>query len=444
MRLQDHQSRTVQTVTQVTRDVKSMLEQSFSGVWVEGEIFGLKTPRSGHSYFTLKDAQAQISAVLFRGNAMRLRIALQEGMSVQCFGRLTLYEAQGRFQMVVEQVRVSGDGALLAALEALKRRLDQEGLFSAEHKQSLPFIPKAIGLVTSATGAAVHDVIRSVHDRFPAPILLYPSPVQGHEAPGGIVEALEFLDQHPDVDVIIVGRGGGSLEDLWAFNTEPVVRAIHECATPVVSAVGHEVDVLLSDFVADVRAPTPTGAAPLVVPVGRELRDHLQRLEDRMGRAVSGILESNAQDLDRLTHRIPEPHRLLDRHRIELRERIHRSHWGIRERLNGYSRTLQESTGALRMLHPSSALERHRRRQTIAVSHLRERIRESLNARRSKLEVLQARLVNLGPQQVLDRGYAIARSSSSGGAITDPSKLSTGEEVIIHVAKGLFRANVTR
>ena len=225
-------------MTQVTRDVKSMLEHTFSGVWVEGEVFGLKTPRSGHSYFTLKDAQSQISAVLFRGNAMRLRVALQEGMSIQCLGRLTLYEAQGRFQMIVEQVRVSGDGALLAALEALKRRLSAEGLFDPEHKQTLPFLPKAIGLVTSATGAAVHDVIRSVHDRFPVPIYLYPTPVQGHEAPAGIVEALEYLDQHPDIDVIIAGRGGGSLEDLWAFNTEPwyalFMNAPHQLSRPLV------------------------------------------------------------------------------------------------------------------------------------------------------------------------------------------------------------------
>ena len=269
----------IYTVTALTREVRDRLETYFSLVWVSGEVSNLRQPLSGHYYFTLKDAGAQLKAVLFKGSHQHMRFKPQEGKQFMCRGRLTVYEPRGEYQLVVDYLEPLGQGALAQAFEVLKTRLRDEGLFAPELKKPLPFLPRKIALVTSPTGAAVRDFLRLLGQRFPnVEVLIYPVKVQGAEAAGEITQALDDLAGYPGVEVIVLARGGGSLEDLWPFNEEVVARAIHRCPIPVVSAVGHEVDFTIADFVADKRAPTPSAAVELVVPDRGELHRRLARL----------------------------------------------------------------------------------------------------------------------------------------------------------------------
>ena len=268
----------IYTVSSLTRDIRERLETSFPLVWVSGEVSNLRQPVSGHYYFTLKDANAQLRAVLFKGDHLHLRYKPEEGRQILCRGRVTVYEARGDYQLIVDYLEPAGLGALAQAFEALKTRLAAEGLFDAAHKSPLPFLPRRLALVTSPTGAAVRDFLRVLRGRFPhIGVVIYPVKVQGPEAAGEIVRALTEVPKYPGVEVIILARGGGSLEDLWPFNEEAVARAIYRCPLPVVSAVGHEVDFTISDFVADVRAPTPSAAVELVVPDRLELERRLER-----------------------------------------------------------------------------------------------------------------------------------------------------------------------
>jgi exodeoxyribonuclease VII large subunit len=268
----------IYTVSSLTREIREHLETHFPLVWVSGEVSNLRRPVSGHYYFTLKDAEAQLRAVLFKGNHQHLRYKPEEGGQILCRGRITVYEPRGDYQLIVDYLEPAGLGALAQAFEALKTRLAAEGLFDQAHKQPLPFLPRGLALVTSPTGAVVRDILRLLQRRFPnVQVFIYPVKVQGAEAAGEIVRALEDLPEYPGVEVIVLARGGGSLEDLWPFNEEMVARAIYHCPLPVVSAIGHEVDFTIADFVADVRAPTPSAAVELVVPDKVELTRRLER-----------------------------------------------------------------------------------------------------------------------------------------------------------------------
>jgi exodeoxyribonuclease VII large subunit len=293
------------TVTQLTEQIKSLLEGTFPDVWVEGEISNITAPQSGHVYFTLKDRQSQIKAVLFRSSQRHLKFTLQHGMQVICRGRVSVYDPRGEYQVIVEYVEPKGVGAFQKAFEELKGRLEKEGLFDRERKKSLPLLPRRIGIVTSPTGAAIRDILRVIKRRHPKmEILIYPVPVQGADAAPSIVEAIGYFNSEKNVDVVIVGRGGGSLEDLWAFNEEPVARAIFASRIPVISAVGHETDYTIADFVADLRAPTPSAAAEIVVESEAHLRDSILTLQARLVSAVR-------QDLDQSMASVRHAVRLL-------------------------------------------------------------------------------------------------------------------------------------
>src|SRR3989339_78913 len=277
----------IYTVSALTREIRDRLETYFSLVWVSGEVSNLRQPLSGHYYFTLKDAGAQLKAVLFKGSHQHMRFKPQEGSQFLFRGRLTVYEPRGEYQLVVDYLEPLGQGALAQAFEALKNRLQAEGLFAPELKKALPFLPRRIALVTSPTGAAVRDFLRLLRQRCPnVEVLIYPVKGQGAEAAGEITAALNDLGAYPGVEVIVLARGGGSLEDLWPFNEEIVARAIHRCPVPVVSAVGHEVDFTIADFVADKRAPTPSAAVELLAPGKAELKRRLARL----GATLAGAL----------------------------------------------------------------------------------------------------------------------------------------------------------
>jgi len=312
-------------VSELIKAARVTLESRFAEVRVEGEVSGLKRSGNGHIYFTLKDAEAQMDCVMYSREAGRLKFTLEEGMAVRCRGRLTIYEARGRFQMTVDKVEPTGAGALALAFEQLKQRLGAEGLFDQARKRPLPFLPRRIGVVTSPQGAVIRDIVRIAHRRYPIPILLAPTPVQGEGAALVIAAGIRKLEAIADVDVIIVARGGGSLEDLWAFNEEPVARAIFACRVPVISAVGHETDFTIADFVADLRAPTPSAAAERAVPVRDDLTAELGLLRRRGGRALAEAARRARHELERARGRLGDPRRLLDERRQRLDDHVERT-----------------------------------------------------------------------------------------------------------------------
>ena len=309
----------IYTVSALTREIRDRLETYFSLVWVSGEVSNLRQPLSGHYYFTLKDAGAQLKAVLFKGNHQHMRFKPQEGSQFLCRGRLTVYEPRGEYQLVVDYLEPLGQGALAQAFEVLKTRLQDEGLFAPELKKPLPFLPRKIALVTSPTGAAVRDFLRLLRQRCPnVEVLIYPVKVQGAEAAGEIAAALNDLGAFPGVEVIVLARGGGSLEDLWPFNEEVVARAIHRCPIPVVSAVGHEVDFTIADFVADQRAPTPSAAVELVAPDKAELKRRLARLGATLAGTLARRRDMARQHLYLMARRLPDVRRSL----VDLRLKV--------------------------------------------------------------------------------------------------------------------------
>ncbi len=371
------------TVTQLTNRIKDLLEEGFSDVWLEGEISNLTVPQSGHAYFTLKDEQSQVRAVLFRSSQRHLKFTLQHGLLVVCRGRLSVYGPRGEYQVIVEYVEPKGVGALQKAYEELKSRLEQEGLFSLERKKPLPRLPRRIGVVTSPTGAAVRDILRVIRRRHPRmEILLYPVPVQGPEAAPAIVEAIRYFNVEGSADVLIVGRGGGSLEDLWAFNEEPVARALFASSIPVISAVGHETDYTIADFVADFRAPTPSAAAEIVVESEAHLRESILSLESRLAAAVR---------------------RLLDLLRASVRERA---------RLLG---------------DPRRRLQQLEQRVDELRSRLGRGLRQHVRRDRALLASLSGALDHLNPLAILSRGYSVTRRAADGAILKDAADAKPGD-----------------
>lgn len=355
----------VPSVSQLTRRLRGHLEGTFSDVWVKGEISNFRKPVSGHAYFVLKDASAQIRAVFFRHQLSRVKFQVQDGMEVLVHGAVTVYEARGEYQILGDTMEPVGLGALQLAFEQLKARLQKEGLFAAARKRPLPFLPRRIGIVTSATGAAVRDILKVLHRRFPdRRVTLLPAAVQGERAPAEIVQAIQRAErwnrerESDPIDVLIVGRGGGSLEDLWCFNDEAVARAIHACSIPVVSAVGHEIDFTIADFVADVRAPTPSAAAEMVVPRKDELIYKVQGLEQRLAHAMRKRLEQIRLHLGHLSQRLVDPRQWLKKLREDFARLETRLFELMRQKCLLGRRHLESSVHRLNALSPLAVLSR--------------------------------------------------------------------------------------
>ena len=292
-------SRDVYTVSRLNREAKVLLEGSFPPIWIEGEISNLSRPASGHVYFSLKDAQAQVRCAFFRQHRRLLGITLKDGLHILARARVSLYEGRGDYQIIIEYMEDAGEGALRRAFDALKQRLLQEGLFDVAHKKPLPRLPRRLGIITSPSGAVLHDILTTLRRRFPGiAVLVYPVPVQGEGAAEKIADAIRFAGKRGDCDALILARGGGSLEDLWAFNEEIVARAIYTCTIPIVSGVGHETDFTIADMVADARAPTPTAAAEMLSPDQQEWLAQFARFEARLLTGIQGQLRSHQQHLD--------------------------------------------------------------------------------------------------------------------------------------------------
>ena len=379
------------TVSQLNQLVRVTLETRLDAVWVLGEISNFRIPPSGHCYFTLKDDKSQISAVLFRRQGQSLAFVPENGMQVLCFARVSLYTARGDLQIYVESLEPRGQGALYLAFEQLKKKLAQEGLFAAERKRSLPFLPETIGIVTSDTGAALHDMLRIIRDRYPdRRVVVRPVKVQGLGSAKEIAAAIADLCT-TGVEVMIVGRGGGSLEDLWAFNEEVVARAIFACSVPVISAVGHEVDFTIADFVADQRAPTPTAAAEMVVPCKQDLLAELQLIENQLLRCIQSKIDDAHEICRGLVKRLSDPGR-------KLREK--------QQHLDDLSVDLQ-------------------RRFSDRLNHFKERLGNE-----------SSRLTALSPLAVLDRGYSITHKVPDGAIVKTAEGLVVGDLVRITLAQG--------
>ncbi len=423
------------TVSELSFAVKRTIEGSFEVVRVRGEVSGLKRHSSGHVYFTLKDEKAVLSAICWRGMAAKLRFQPEDGLEVICTGRLTTYAGRSQYQIIVERVEPAGQGALLALLEARRKQLAAEGLFDEDRKQALPYLPEVVGVVTSPTGAVIRDILHRLADRFPRHVLIWPVRVQGEGAAQEIAAAIAGFDglaaggPVPRPDVIIVARGGGSIEDLWAFNEEVVVRAAAACAIPLISAVGHETDVTLIDFAADRRAPTPTAAAEMAVPVRAELVMRLLELDRRLIGGAARFLESRAVELRGLGRGLPDPRSLIEPATQRLDNAAERLAQALRFWVERQRRRIPElRPGPLRA-------EIARRAATLAglPPRLLQGLRRMLGEATRRLEA-QARLLDgFGYQQVLARGFVLARNDA-GHPVTSAAAATpgTGLALIFH------------
>jgi exodeoxyribonuclease VII large subunit len=390
----------VYSVSQLNREVRSLLESGLGPLWVQGEISNLSRPASGHWYFSLKDRDAQVRCAMFRARNSLTRFTPKEGQQVQALGRVSLYEPRGDYQLLVELIEDAGVGALQRAFDELKARLAAEGLFAPERKRPLPVAPRRIGVITSPTGAAVRDIVHILGRRYPyAQVLIYPSPVQGAAAVGALIAALELAGQRAECEVLILARGGGSLEDLWAFNDERLARAMLRCPIPIVTGIGHEIDFTIADFVADARAPTPSGAAQLVTPDTTAWLHRFEQLAIRFAAAARRTLRDQQARLDALLRR-------------------------------------------LNQAHPGAQLRQHSQRLDELEARLRLALRARLAAAAARFDSAARALQTVSPLATLGRGFAVMTRSSDGSLITDAAQLAIGESFDARLAQGSVRASV--
>lgn len=436
--------RKIFTVSELTERIRSLLEEEYPSVWVQGEISNFRTAPSGHSYFTLKDDSAQIRCVMFKIQRRFLRFKLEEGLSVAAWGRLSVYAARGEYQLILDTMEPLGLGSLMLAFEQMKRKLAAEGLFDEDRKKRLPPLPRRVGLVTSPRGAVVKDMIRNITRRFPGvDILLSPAMVQGDRAPDEIVRALERLCHAGDVDVIIVGRGGGSVEDLWAFNDERVVRAVASCPLPIVSAVGHETDFTLTDFAADLRASTPSVAAELVVPDRRDLSEGILHLSARLRTAMDHSLRTCGEAVSETMKRLYDPRRQIQDRRMRTDELSDRLSNAMSRKLNELTREVRTGVARLRPEHLRRVISQGREQCDNLTASLVRSTRNALREARHATETLATELDNLSPLAVLARGYSVAVRPDTGAVVTDSGSVEVGEEVRVLLHRGRLSCTIT-
>ena len=429
----------IYTISELTSRIKLILELELSAIWVEGEISNLRIPSSGHTYFTLKDETSQIKALLFKSQRRALRFKLEDGLKVIVRGRISVYEPRGEYQIIIDYMEPKGIGALQLAFQQLKDKLAQEGLFDPQHKKPLPLLPQKIGIVTSLTGAAIQDILRVIQRRFAnVHLILYPARVQGEGASQEIAEGIRLLNQFPDIDVLIIGRGGGSVEDLWAFNEEAVARAIFASRIPVISAVGHEIDFTIAVFVADLRAPTPSAGAELVVKNKEDILLHLQtlhsRLRNRMGYSL-GFLKDRLQRLcQRKGFSIPQEKMQYHQQRVdELQARTvktlsiqlkNKKEYLAHLCQRHYSRSPRE-----KILYGRDYLQR-------LFKDLTRQMIYRLGMTRKRLEGTAGQLNSLSPLAILARGYSICCSLPSGQIVKDAQEVEKGHKVSVKLYQG--------
>ena len=430
------------SVSELNRQVRSLLENSFMTLRVEGEISNLARPSSGHWYFTLKDDRAQVRCAMFRNRNQLVRFRPKEGDQVIIQAKVSLYEGRGDFQLICEQMQESGLGKLQQAYEALKQKLAAEGLFETARKRPIPAPAKHVGVITSPTGAAIHDILTVLERRCPAlPVALYPVAVQGTEAAGQIVRAIELANRDQRCDVLIVGRGGGSLEDLWSFNEEVVARAIAASHIPVVSAVGHEVDISISDLVADLRAPTPSAAAELISPDQQALQQQLANLQHRLQRQLRLQLQRCHERVSHLRLRLRHPGERLREQSQRLDQLELRLHRALQHQLVLRRQRLNTLDQRLRQVSPSRMLQQKAQQLQPLQQRLHASIHHLIENRQLRLRSLSRDLHSVSPLATLERGYAIVQTPD-GSAVTDSTRIKAGEQVHARLHHGTLLCRV--
>jgi exodeoxyribonuclease VII large subunit len=438
-------TRKIYTVSQLNRETSQLLGEHFLTVLVEGEISNLSTPASGHVYFSLKDDTAQIRCAMFRSQQRRLGFKLENGKQVIVKAEVSLYEPRGDYQLIVEHIEDAGDGALRKAFDRLKLKLSAEGLFDGPHKKTLPTLPHTIGVITSPTGAAIRDILTVLKRRFAAiPVIVYPVAVQGSNAQHEIANALTLANKLQQCDVIILARGGGSLEDLWAFNEEKVARAIYASAIPVISGIGHETDVTIADFVADLRAATPSAAAEHASPDQQQWLARFLYLESRLQQQSTRVMQQKQQTLDWLGKRLQQQHpgQQLARNKQRVAELESRLQQTMQTRLRRHAHVIEAKTAKLWQYNPALAIKSHKQRHNF----LQQRL---ISAEQHRLDQLNQRLLNashtlhaVSPLATLSRGYALALHLPSEQIIRSSAQLRIGDRVQTRLAQGQFISQV--
>ncbi|MFP9527242.1 exodeoxyribonuclease VII large subunit [Pectobacterium brasiliense] len=433
------------TVSRLNQTVRQLLEMEMGQIWLSGEISNLSQPSSGHWYFTLKDERAQVRCAMFRTSNRRVTFRPQNGQQVLIRASITLYEPRGDYQLLAESMQPAGDGLLQQQFEQLKQRLAAEGLFDQQFKQVLPSPAKQVGVITSASGAALHDILQVLQRRDPSlPVIVYPTSVQGAEAPLQIVRAIELANQRDECDVLIVGRGGGSLEDLWSFNDERVARAIFASHIPIVSAVGHETDVTIADFVGDLRAPTPSAAAELVSRNQLELLRQVQSQRQRLEMAMDYYLAQRNRDFTRLHHRLQQQHPQLRLARqqaqlVKLRQRLDDA---MQQQLRQTSRRSERLQQRLMQQQPQTRIHRAQQRLQQLSYQMQSAVERQLNQNKQKLGIACSRLEGVSPLATLARGYNVT-TAPDGKVLKNVAQISPGETLKTRLHDGWVESQVT-
>ena len=435
----------VYTVSRLNNAVKTILEGSFPFVWVEGEISNFAAPHSGHFYFSLKDANAQVRCAMFRGNQRKLNFTPKDGLHVLIKARVSLYENRGEYQLIAEAMEERGEGKLRRAFEALKKKLEAAGLFADTHKKPIPLFPRQIGVITSATGAAIRDILTVLKRRYPCvPVVIYPTLVQGSTAAPTIVQALETANHRKECDVLIVSRGGGSLEDLWPFNEEIVAQAIYRSDIPVISGIGHEVDFTIADFVADIRAPTPSAAAEIATPDKIELLQKLQRYLHQLTRQMQNKLSTTKQHINwshkhllqqHPKRRLTEKMQMLDFYELTLVQLQHR-------RLNKLQSRTQDLESKLQRVTPLNQIRILQNQSSLLLQKVQNIMQSCIDKKKNQFVNAAAKLDALSPLATLQRGYAIATDKNQH-VLRSANEVNIGDAINVRLLQGTVECEVT-
>lgn len=433
------------TISRLTAGIKTFLEDKFPFVWITGELSNFRTPVSGHFYFVLKDDSAQISAVMFRGQNQRLTFALEDGMSVTGFGRISVYEPRGTYQIILEYLEPKGIGALQAAFDQLKAKLTAEGLFDNQYKRPIPYLPRKIAIITSPAGAVIHDILNIFDRRYPTiPVVIFPVKVQGPGAESEIEAAFYNMDAQSDIDVIILARGGGSLEDLQAFNSESVARAIFQSEIPVVSAIGHETDYTISDFVADLRAPTPSAAAELTVPIKDELyRKHMDLYLGLKSSFHRFVKELHAR-LEGTSKRLIDPRKKLTDLRLRTDEFTDRIIRAMKNLIRSKQNSADAYSKRLISVTPQGIVENNKLKLKDIINKLLFIIDKIHSNNKSEYHQLIGKLDTLNPHAVLDRGYSITQRMSDKSIVYHSEMVDVGDKIKVTLSKGTLTGRIER
>ena len=443
----DLEQRQVYSVSQLNQEVKQLLQKNFPLIWIEGELSNLAQPASGHMYFSLKDEQAQVRCAMFRNANRQLSFQPEDGMHVLIRAHVGLYEPRGEYQLTVEHMEEAGVGILQRRYEELKRKLSKEGIFNEAHKQPLPEFPKTLSIVTSATGAALRDILSVLRRRYPIlAIRIYAVPVQGEESAHAIVSAIKTINQRKDCDVIILARGGGSIEDLWSFNEEVVARAIYASNLPVVTGIGHEVDFTIADFVADLRAATPSAAAELIVPHQEELIEKFEQFKNSLLYWIQDYLSTLYQSIDWIIQRLGflHPKQAIQRNKQQLVELRRRAQSTILLKLSNQHNQLNKLLIRLENQSPKARVNEAKIQLFNMNRNLRRLLFMQLEQHNHQLKALTRTLEAVSPQGTLNRGYSIVTRASNSQIIRYADQVTDHEKILIQLAKGRLSAHIDK